>query len=89
LVVGSGQTSREVASAAVDRLDAVGATVLGALLNRAPLDRPGQSYLPYYHREYPSYYAPEEASSWFPTAPDIAPSTDDGPGGAARPLPRA
>jgi capsular exopolysaccharide synthesis family protein len=74
-VVGSGQTSRELASAAVERLDAVGANVVGAMLNRAVLERRGESYLPYYHRDYHAYY-PEQDES----APEVpgAPSAGDG-----------
>ena len=60
-VVGSGQTSRDVGRAAVERLDAVGANLVGALLNRADLNKPGLSYLPYYHSDY-GYYSQEEGS---------------------------
>jgi polysaccharide biosynthesis transport protein len=61
-VVGSGHTSRDVACAAVERLDAVGANVVGAMLNRAALDRHTNSYLPYYHRGHQAYYSPRENS---------------------------
>jgi capsular exopolysaccharide synthesis family protein len=61
-VLGSGQTSREVASAAVARLDAVGATVVGAMLNRAELDKHTDSYLPYYHRGQVAYYSPRQVT---------------------------
>jgi polysaccharide biosynthesis transport protein len=57
-VVGAGVTPRAVAAAAVERLDAVGANVVGAMLNRVALDAPGNSYLPYYHKEYGGYYVP-------------------------------
>ena len=36
--------------AAIERLDAVGAQSVGAMLNRAELDKHTDSYLPYYHR---------------------------------------
>jgi polysaccharide biosynthesis transport protein len=61
-VLGSGQTSREVACAAVERLDAVGANVVGAMLNRAALDKRTNSYLPYYHHGHEAYYSPRENS---------------------------
>ena len=51
LVVHCDRTSRNLASAAVERLDAVGANVLGAMLNRVVLRRGGE-YLPYYSRDY-------------------------------------
>ena len=68
-VVGCGKTSRDVARAAVDRLDAVGATTVGALLNGAELGKGGESYLPYYHRDY-GYYAQKPGSYWLPEAPE-------------------
>ncbi len=77
-VLGSGQTSREVACAAVERLDAVGANVVGAMLNRAALDRHTDSYLPYYHRGHEAYYAPKE-NSVSREAPGVH-SSDDAPG---------
>jgi capsular exopolysaccharide synthesis family protein len=60
LVVDCSHTAREVASAAVDRLQAVGAPILGAALNRVVLDQRGESYLPYYHQAYETYYRPQE-----------------------------
>src|SRR5205814_1837827 len=56
LVVDSRRTVREVASAAVERLDAVGATIIGAMLNRVVLKARAVSYLPYYHQDYETYY---------------------------------
>jgi succinoglycan biosynthesis transport protein ExoP len=61
-VLGSGHTSRDVACAAVERLDAVGANLVGAMLNRAALDRHTDSYLPYYHRGHEAYYSARENS---------------------------
>jgi succinoglycan biosynthesis transport protein ExoP len=82
LVVGSGKTSRDVASAAVERLDAVGARLVGAMLNRAVLDRRGESYLPYYHRDSQTYYSQQENS----LNPEVLGAPSNGaPGGAAAP----
>ncbi|PWT82914.1 MAG: hypothetical protein C5B57_07900 [Blastocatellia bacterium] len=85
LVVRSGRTSRDVASAAVERLDAVGANVVGAMLNGVVLDQPGRSYLPYYHREYPAYYCEQTGSSWIPKLPDAAALQGDSTRAAAPP----
>jgi len=60
------KTDRAVASAAVERLDAVGATIVGAMLNRAALNSRDASYLPYYHRNYETYYSEAEASFHLP-----------------------
>jgi polysaccharide biosynthesis transport protein len=78
-VVESGKTSRDIARAAVERLDAVGANLVGALLNGAELGKRGESYLPYYHRDYDGYYSsvPLERSSWIPHVPG-PPSNGDG-----------
>jgi capsular exopolysaccharide synthesis family protein len=72
LVVDCGRTPREVATAAVQRLEAVRAPILGAMLNRVVLDARGESYLPYYHRSYQTYYPQDEnslRSSELPPAP--------------------
>ncbi len=61
-VLGSGYTSRDVASAAIERLEAVGANVVGAMLNRAALDKRTNSYLPYYYRGSAEYYSPGGAT---------------------------
>jgi succinoglycan biosynthesis transport protein ExoP len=60
LVVDCGRTNREVASAALERLDAVNANVVGVVLNRAILEPDDDSYLPYYHRDYPTYDSQQE-----------------------------
>jgi len=60
LVVDSNRTPRQVATAAVERLEAVGAPLLGAMLNRVALDGADDSYLPYYHRTYKDYYSQHE-----------------------------
>ena len=70
LVVDSAQTSREVAAAAIERLDAVGANMMGAILNRVVLDLPGESYLPWHHhRNYHDYYTHQEFRSDGPAIP--------------------
>jgi polysaccharide biosynthesis transport protein len=75
-VVGSGQTARDVATAAVDRLDAVGAHLVGVMLNRAVLPSHGDSYLPYYHQQYDGLQPPREDGLWRPDgAPDRAESS--------------
>jgi Mrp family chromosome partitioning ATPase len=77
-VVGCGQTSPDVARAAVERLDAAGGTLLGAVLNRAGLDSAGDSYLPYYHQDYETYYAHQSGTSWLPELPEALSKTDSG-----------
>jgi succinoglycan biosynthesis transport protein ExoP len=56
-VVGADQTSRHTAKAAVDQLNAVQAHVIGAVLNRADVDRNPYYYSTYYRKEYSRYYA--------------------------------
>jgi len=72
LVVDCGRTSRDVAAAAIERLEGVRAPLLGAMLNRAVLDRRDDSYLPYYHRTYKAYY-PHDENSIRP--PELPPAT--------------
>jgi capsular exopolysaccharide synthesis family protein len=48
VVVDCDRTSREVVAATIDRLDSVGAPLVGAMLNRVEFTR-DESYLPYYH----------------------------------------
>lgn len=62
LVVDCGRTPRHVATAAIERLRAVGAPLVGAMLNRVVLDGRGESYLPYYHQNYKAYYWEDENS---------------------------
>jgi capsular exopolysaccharide synthesis family protein len=80
-VLGSGHTSREVAVAAVQRLEAVGANVVGAMLNRAALDRHTDSYLPYYHHGHHAYYSPRENSVSEETPGLDSSDHSPGPGG--------
>jgi succinoglycan biosynthesis transport protein ExoP len=56
-VVGADQTSRHTAKAAVDQLHAVQAHVVGAVLNRADVERNPYYYSTYYRKEYSRYYA--------------------------------
>ena len=56
-VVGADQTSRQTAKAAVDQLHAVQAHVIGAVLNRADVERNPYYYSTYYRKEYAKYYA--------------------------------
>jgi succinoglycan biosynthesis transport protein ExoP len=76
LVVGRGQTPRAVASAAVERLNTAGGNIVGALLNRVVLNRRGESYLPYYQRDYPTYYSQSDDSSWIPETLNPSPKAD-------------
>jgi capsular exopolysaccharide synthesis family protein len=73
-VVGSGQTSRKIARAAVERLDAVGANLVGVLLNRADVDGDADAYLPFYHRDYQYYSA--DVTSWSPDVPSVSGTSD-------------
>jgi capsular exopolysaccharide synthesis family protein len=74
LVVDCGRTPREVASAAVQRLEAVRAPLLGAMLNRVVLNLRGESCLPYYHRDYKAYYPQHDDSSSSPELPPASQS---------------
>jgi capsular exopolysaccharide synthesis family protein len=56
-VVGADQTSRHTAKAAVDQLHSVGAHIVGAVLNRADVERNPYYYSAYYRKEYSRYYA--------------------------------
>jgi capsular exopolysaccharide synthesis family protein len=51
VVIDCGRTPREVALAAIERLEAVRAPLLGAMLNRVTFDDDDGSYLPYYHQQ--------------------------------------
>ena len=57
LVVDSGRTSRQMVTATIERLDSVGAPLIGAMLNRVEFDQ-NESYLPSYHQAYDWYEAP-------------------------------
>jgi polysaccharide biosynthesis transport protein len=68
VVIDCGRTSREVASAAVERLEAVRAPLVGAMLNRVVLDD-DDAYLPYYHRESGTYYPEQDGTFRLPEVP--------------------
>jgi capsular exopolysaccharide synthesis family protein len=51
LVVDSGRMSRETVTATIERLESVGAPLVGAILNNVEFDG-NDSYLPYYHGAY-------------------------------------
>ncbi len=72
VVIDCARTSREVASAAVERLEAVRAPLVGAMLNRVALDDDDDSYLPYYHRESGTYYPDQEGTFALPQLPGTA-----------------
>lgn len=61
-VVGSEATSRRVAADALERTAETGADVLGAVLNKAKLERHPYYYSRYYRREYSRYYRPSPAA---------------------------
>jgi len=56
-VVGSDQTSRHSAKAAIEQLQGVGAHLIGAVLNRADVQRNPYYYSAYYRKDYSRYYA--------------------------------
>ena len=69
VVVDCSRTSREVASAAVERLEAVRAPLVGAMLNRVVFDDHDDSYLPYYHHENGTYYPEQDDTFSLPEVP--------------------
>ena len=60
-VVATGTTSRRAAADALGKLDEAGAGVLGAVLNKAALERHPYYYSRYYRREYSRYYSRQPA----------------------------
>jgi len=78
VVVDCGRTSREVASAAVARLEAVRAPLVGAILNRVVFDDDKDAYLPYYHHESGTYYPEQDDTFSLPEVPDAAIRSDTG-----------
>jgi polysaccharide biosynthesis transport protein len=82
-VVGCRQTSRDAASAAIDRLGASGAHIIGAMLNRVVLDEDDPSYLPYFHRAYQSYYPAQDGTLLLAAAE--APKASEAPTGPVTP----
>src|SRR4029453_6198064 len=51
VVIDCGRTPREVASAAIERLEAVRAPLLGAMLNRVTFDDDDGSFFPFLHHQ--------------------------------------
>ena len=78
VVIDCGRTSREVASAAVERLEAVRAPLVGAMLNRVVFDDDDDSYLPYYHRETGPYHPEQDDTFALPEVPGSAVRSDTG-----------
>jgi polysaccharide biosynthesis transport protein len=62
-VVGAEMASRSTVEAAVERMTAARARVIGAVLNRVDLRRKAYYYSRYYRREYGAYYTAAAASS--------------------------
>jgi capsular exopolysaccharide synthesis family protein len=62
-VVGAEKTSRATARHAVEQLDAADAQFIGAILNRAKIERNSMLYSPYYRREYAESYTPSRKAS--------------------------
>ena len=56
-VIGADMTSRRTAQAAIEQLESARAKVIGAVLNRADLERNSYYYSPYYHASYGEYHA--------------------------------
>ena len=80
VVIDCGKTPREVASAAIQRLETVRAPLLGAMLNRVTFDDDDSSYLPYYHQQNGSSNdEPDDAFS-LPEVPDTVAQTDSAKG---------
>lgn len=59
-VVGSDMTSRNAAVTAAERLERVGARIIGGILNRAETQRHKYYYATYYRKEYGSYYTKQD-----------------------------
>jgi Mrp family chromosome partitioning ATPase len=55
-VVGADQTTRQTAKAAIEQLQSIGARIIGAVLNRADVQRNPYYYSAYYRKEYSRYY---------------------------------
>jgi Mrp family chromosome partitioning ATPase len=72
VVIDCGRTSRAVASATVERLEAVRAPLVGAMLNRVVFDDDNDAYLPYYHRESGTYYPEQDETFSLPEVPGTA-----------------
>jgi capsular exopolysaccharide synthesis family protein len=80
VVVDCGRTPREVASAAVERLEAVRAPLLGAMLNRVTFDSDDDAYMGYYHREIGTHSSEQDDTFALPEVPGTAIQSDSGAG---------
>ncbi|MFH1421699.1 MAG: polysaccharide biosynthesis tyrosine autokinase [Planctomycetota bacterium] len=60
-VIWAGNTSRKIAEMGKDRIESIGAKVLGAILNNVRISKSGYYY--YYHRYYNYYYGSGEKHS--------------------------
>jgi len=78
VVIDCARTSREVASAAAERLEAVRAPLVGAMLNRVVLDDDDDAYLAYYHRESGTYYPEQHSTFALPELPGTAIRSETG-----------
>jgi capsular exopolysaccharide synthesis family protein len=79
IVIDCGRTSRQLASAAVQQLEAVRAPLLGAMLNRVVFDDNDDAYSPYYHHyhhESGTYYPEHDDAFTLPEAPGSTPGSD-------------
>jgi capsular exopolysaccharide synthesis family protein len=74
VVVDCGRTSREVASAAVERLESVRAPLIGAMLNRVNFEENADAYAAYYHEENGTYYSDHDRAFALPEVPGSATS---------------
>jgi capsular exopolysaccharide synthesis family protein len=63
LVVSADTTPTAAARAAAEQLRATGASIAGAILNRADLERAGFYYAPYYNSKYSDYYVTAKPKS--------------------------
>jgi capsular exopolysaccharide synthesis family protein len=76
VVIDCSRTSRGLASAAVQQLEAVRAPLLGAMLNRVVFDDDDDAYSPYYHRESATYYPEQDDAFSLPEAAGSTPESD-------------
>jgi len=84
VVIDCSRTSREVASAAVERLEAVRAPLLGAMLNRVVFEDDKDAYLPYYHDGSGTYSAePQDDTFSLPEVPGTVVRGESGTGATA------
>jgi capsular exopolysaccharide synthesis family protein len=61
-VVGAEMTTRQAASAAIERLQSAQVRLIGGILNRVDLERDAYYYSKYYRREYTHYYTKNEVA---------------------------